>query len=134
MSSFKTYIPQFKKGIDNLLEDKFIVIGAQAVTWAQDELNRLVYEPYDPASANYELTNTLLNTISWVTRKSMSSNNKMENPTELGVKIGCILAYLARIEFGFNGQDSLGRTYKQKAKAFLSVIPILMGMMKTVTL
>jgi hypothetical protein len=37
----------------------------------------------------------------------------------LSVHIGSTVVYAARVEFGFVGKDSLGRTFNQPAKSYL---------------
>ncbi len=121
MIKIDSYIPQFQIKINNLLSEKLEVIGAQSVTWAQDELNAKVYSAWT-ADKGYELTENLLNSVSYVTDKEASANNKLEAPNYPAVRIGSNVEYALRIEFGFNGQDSLGRTYNQAAKPFLRPI------------
>jgi HK97 gp10 family phage protein len=41
-------------------------------------------------------------------------------PPGTAVMIGTNLPYAARVEFGFTGQDSLGRTYDQAAQPYLT--------------
>lgn len=52
-------------------------------------------------------------------RRSITVQISESNATSASAAIGTNLAYAARIEFGFNGRDRLGRLYSQPARPYL---------------
>ena len=106
-----------KKVEDEVLEDAFNVIGGQSVTWASQNLR-------DNGSV---ITKNLLNSLAYATEKTQSSvsgtdGQPLEKADKRTLKVGTSVVYAARVEFGFDGQDSLGRTYNQPAKPYLRTI------------
>lgn len=109
MTSSWNIEPYIKK-LDNKLSDTLSVIGAQGVTWGAENLRR----------NKSVVTGNLINSLSYATDKMQSGN--VEKPDYKAVRIGSIVVYAARVEFGFSGADSLGRNYNQPAKPYLRPI------------
>lgn len=104
-------ISEFLKGTDQVIEDTLEAIGAQMVTESQD-LCPVV-------------TSNLSNSINYATNETTSevkmptTGEPLEIAAKGHVKVGSNVVYAARVEFGFSGQDSLGRTYNQPGTPFL---------------
>jgi hypothetical protein len=100
----------FKK-LQSGLDDAAIVVGAQMVTWAA------YLCPVD--------TKNLVNSLNYSTKKYSSEVKQPTTGESLSkagrnrIKVGTNVVYAPRVEFGFNGQDSLGRTYNQPGTPFL---------------
>lgn len=110
----KIDIQTVNKTINKKLEDALVLLGAAGVSWVTQKIrfNKSI------------VTGNLINSITYSTKSvsnpvSNTTGSKLEKPTELSVKIGTNVVYAARVEFGFIGQDSLGRTYNQLPKSYL---------------
>lgn len=122
----QTKIDAYLKKIEQRTQDKLNVIGAWAVTEANNNLRELVYRP---AQGKRKLTSNLINSINYATATTQGSikgntdGAQLEQPLDKDtVKIGTTVVYARRVELGFTGQDSLGRNYNQKAKPYLRPI------------
>ena len=119
--SFKTLNKSFddyQKKLYQRVQDNLNVIGAWGVTVANNALR----------SNGSVVTSNLINSINYATQTSQGSlqgatdGKQISQPNDLSVRIGSTVVYARRLELGFTGQDSLGRTYNQPAKPYLRVI------------
>lgn len=67
--------------------------------------------PYANPKPDNELTGTL--------RRSIHTEVETTAPGRAEATVGTDLVYAARVEFGFEGKDSLGRMYHQAPKPYL---------------
>jgi hypothetical protein len=122
MADINFDIPKVTLKMFARLESAMELIGAAGVGWAHVQLKANRYSP-----ATKIRTGNLGHSLTWSTSKKQGPLNGpatkggklklAERP--LFVKIGSIAAYAARVEFGFVGQDSLGRYFNQAAKSYL---------------
>lgn len=108
-------IPGIEKAVAERVEAALETIGAAGVGWASDQLR-----------ANGSIvTGNLVNSVAFSTENmqspvSNSTGAAIEKPEErLSVRIGSNVVYARRVELGFSGKDSLGRTFNQPPKSFL---------------
>lgn len=103
--------PEFRKYLDGKIEKGLIVVGA--------------YMQGKAAGLCPVKTANLVNSITYSTSTQESNVNgktngtPLESPEKHSVKIGSNVVYAKRVEFGFSGQDSLGRSYNQPGTPFL---------------
>jgi hypothetical protein len=112
-------IEEMNAAILSRVEDGLAAIGAQGVSWAADRWRQNWYSPNTPER---ERTGNLVNSIAYATSRERSTpktGGALSPAERLRVKIGSIVKYAARVEFGFTGKDSLGRYYNQPAKSYL---------------
>ena len=57
--------------------------------------------------------------VSGTLRKSIEVGNLQSFAGDVYVEVGTNLVYARRVEYGFNGADSLGRVYHQAAQPYL---------------
>lgn len=108
---------QIIKKIKHQSIDGLFIVGAEAAGFVAEKLR---------SNKSVESSN-LVNSITWTTSKKQASVNKatdgrkLKKPSQnsLSVKVGTTVVYSARVEFGFIGKDSLGRTYHQPPKSYL---------------
>ena len=89
------------------------IVGAAMVDAASKQLK----------ANNSVVSGNLLNSLTYSTQKvaqKPSKGSKLKKPKNITtVKTGTSVVYAPRVEFGFSGEDSLGRVYDQPAKSFL---------------
>ena len=109
-------IPEVTKEIEARIEDGLVVCGASGVSWAADRMR---------ANGSVKTSN-LINSLTYSTDKVKGQTNGKTNGSsielageKLSVHIGSNVVYAARVEFGFVGKDSLGRSYNQPDKSYL---------------
>jgi len=109
-------IPKVTEAVEGRLDDALVVIGAQGVSWAADRMR----------ANGSVVTSNLINSLTYSTDKEQgpvggkTDGTSIASPgKEHSVHIGSNVVYAARVEFGFSGTDSLGRTYNQPAKSYL---------------
>jgi hypothetical protein len=102
----------YLKKLESRVEDALNVTGEQTVSWAVDLC------PFK--------TGNLSHSLNCATSKKQgvlggkTDGTLLEKATEkMTVKIGTNVKYAARIEFGFSGKDSLGRSINQGGTPFL---------------
>lgn len=112
MALIQFNIPETTARIEARLADALVVIGAQGVSWAADQMR-----------ANKSVvTGNLINSLAYSTDTGASSpktGGVLTLAPKLSTHIGSIVVYAARVEFGFVGKDSLGRYYNQAPKSYL---------------
>lgn len=116
-ATLKNSIEKYKQKLDQDTQDKLNVIGAWAVTEANNNIT----------SNNSIVTSNLKNSINYATADMQSDisdtdGQPLEQPDKGIVKVGTTVEYARRVELGFIGQDSLGRNYNQPAKPYLRPI------------
>lgn len=105
------------KNISGKTEDALVVVAALGAGFVSKQIRK----------NKSIVTSNLINSITYSTNKVQRMNagktdgQMLEKPERLTAKIGTTVVYAARVEFGFIGKDSLGRTYNQAAKSFLRV-------------
>ena len=52
-------------------------------------------------------------------RRSIHTETETQGPGKAEAAVGTDVVYAARVEFGFEGQDKLGRSYHQPARPYL---------------
>jgi len=108
----KWHIDKYLKDFDKSIEDVLEVIGSQMVTYSTDLC---------PVKTG-NLTNSIAystESVSSPVHGSPTDGKPLEKADKSTVRIGSNVAYAARIEYGFSGTDSLGRTYNQPEKSYL---------------
>lgn len=65
------------------------------------------------------ITGNLKSSIGYVTDRSAGVGGLKQPESKHTLRVGTNVAYAARVEFGFVGTDSLGRTYNQAGKPYL---------------
>lgn len=102
----------YLRKLESRIEDALNVVGAYVVSKA-------AY--YCPVK-----TSNLVNSINYATSKTQGGVKGKTNGTPLSkalqnmtVKVGTNVVYAARIEFGFSGTDSLGRSFNQPGTPYL---------------
>ena len=107
----KWYADEFFKTFDAVTDDLLNAIGSQCVTWA--------------ANLCPVLTSNLTNSLTYSTQKEQgelrgkTTGQKLSPADKDSVNVGSNVIYAARIELGFTGTDSLGRSYNQPGTPFL---------------
>ena len=102
--------------VKDRLNDTMTLLGAQGVSWCAQRLRANGY-----SEATKHPTGNLVNSISYSTHTGQGGGTPgIAQPEEdLRARIGSVVVYAARVEFGFVGTDSLGRHYNQPPKSYL---------------
>ncbi len=101
--------------LDKKIKAALTVIGAEGVSWASEQLR----------TNGSVVTSNLINSLAYSTDTEQGGvkGNTTGTPIALAnkqsVRIGTNVVYGPRVEFGFTGTDSLGRSYHQPAKPYL---------------
>lgn len=117
MVTVRLDIPKVMNKVKGYSEDALVVVGALGVTLVSKQIR----------ANGSVVTSNLVNSIAYSCNKSQKiPGNKTDGkaltvPEAQKVKIGTTVVYAPRVEFGFVGTDSLGRTYNQQPKSFLRV-------------
>jgi hypothetical protein len=97
-------------------DDTCVVLGAQGVSWAADQLRE----------NGSIVTGNLVNSLTYSTDKKQtktrgrSTGTSISMPTQRhAVRIGTNVIYGPAVEFGFTGKDKLGRMHHRAAKSYL---------------
>jgi len=103
----RKYLAKFDRGV----EDSLKVLGAQMVTWAD----------YLCPKISKNLANSLTYSTSTFSSdvKQPTEGESLEKPGKGVVRYGSSVVYAPRVEYGFSGQDSLGRSFNQPGTPFL---------------
>jgi hypothetical protein len=112
-----------EKAITARVEAALELIGGAGVGFASDQWRANGYSPNTPKDKQ---TSNLVNSITWSTE---SFQGPMQGQTDgeaiampdrkLSVRIGSNVVYARRVELGFSGKDSKGRTFNQPPKSYL---------------
>ena len=93
--------------------DALEVVGAAVEGWARDNVKVIT------GNLRGSITHATTRKQSRV-KEPASQEDAVPKPSDkFTVRVGSGVAYAARIEFGFQGTDSLGRSYNQAAQAYL---------------
>ena len=107
------HIDEYVKHLeDNEIENFLNVVGAQMVTWADELCPQVTGNLHE--SLAYSTDSFQSKTLG-----SDTTGKPLDKPQKGVVQIGSNVIYAARVEFGFSGEDSIGRTYNQPGTPFL---------------
>jgi hypothetical protein len=113
---FNLDINKIVKDTERKAELSLVVTGAQLTSWVCDKIR----------ANGSVVTGNMVNSISFSTESFQSAPNgsptngkKIEKGDKLTLRVGTNVVYGPRVEFGYEGTDSLGRKYNQKPKSFL---------------
>lgn len=101
----KEVMEKFNARVEKALE----VVGSQGVTLVAKKIR----------ANDSVVSSNLVNSISYATNEKSEGKSEITPPEKGAVRIGTRVRYAARVNFGFVGTDSLGRTYNQPAKPFM---------------
>lgn len=105
---------KFLSRVEEVKKDILLVLGAASVGWVAKKIR------FNKSIVSGNLINSIAySTSEFQSTVSDTTGTSLEAADEDKVKIGTNVVYAPRVEFGFVGQDSLGRNYNQPAKSFL---------------
>lgn len=102
-----------KKYMDRKIQKAMTIVGAVGIDVVSEQLRK----------NKSVVTGNLLNSITYSISSKANmpkTGSELVKPEEKNIlRIGTTVVYAPRVEFGFDGADSLGRIYSQPEKSFL---------------